>query len=68
MKNGLDKDPSIIKLVESAFDELGIEKKPLVMRGGYDGSVITPNGLTTVNIFTGAYNFHSIEEFIPASS
>ncbi|MGX9522591.1 peptidase T [Vibrio mediterranei] len=68
VKNGLDKDPSIIELVESTFDELGIEKKPLIMRGGYDGSVITPNGLTTVNIFTGAYNFHSIEEFIPASS
>lgn len=68
VKSGLDKDPSIIKLVESALDELGIEKKALVMRGGYDGSVITPNGLTTVNIFTGAYNFHSVDEFIPASS
>jgi tripeptide aminopeptidase len=38
------------------------------MRGGYDGSVITPNGLPTINIFTGAHNFHSTKEFLPTSS
>ena len=47
---------------------LGIEPKPLIMRGGYDGSVITPTGLPTVNIFTGAHNFHSTKEFLPAES
>lgn len=47
---------------------LGIQPRPLIMRGGYDGSVITPRGLPTVNIFTGAHNFHSVNEFLPVES
>lgn len=68
VKAGLDKKPEIIASVQQAMRNLSIEPKPLIMRGGYDGSVITPAGLPTVNIFTGAHNFHSTKEFLPAES
>ncbi|MCS2162354.1 peptidase T [Scandinavium sp. H11S7] len=68
VKEGLDKNPVILASVQQAMLNLGITPKPLIMRGGYDGSVITPAGLPTVNIFTGAHNFHSTTEFIPVES
>ncbi|ECU9385495.1 TPA: peptidase T [Salmonella enterica subsp. diarizonae serovar 61:l,v:z35] len=68
VKPVLDKTPLILENVQQAMRNLGIEPKPLVMRGGYDGSVITPKGLPTVNIFTGAHNFHSTREFLPVES
>ncbi|EAO5287077.1 peptidase T [Salmonella enterica] len=68
VRPALDKNPSILENVQQAMRNLGIEPKPVVMRGGYDGSVITPRGLPTVNIFTGAHNFHSTREFLPVES
>ena len=35
------------------------------MRGGTDGSALSPRGVCTPNYFTGAHNFHSIYEFLP---
>ncbi|HBN1830169.1 peptidase T [Salmonella enterica] len=68
VKPALDKTPSILDNVRKAMRNLGITPKPLIMRGGYDGSVITPKGLPTINIFTGAHNFHSTREFLPVES
>ena len=68
VKEGLDKQPEILNYVKVAMDNLNITPKPLTMRGGYDGSVITPKGLTTVNVFTGAHNFHSVKEYLPCES
>ncbi|EIZ2110426.1 peptidase T [Salmonella enterica] len=64
----LEKNPVILENVQQAMRNLGIVPKPLVMRGGYDGSVITSRGLPAVNIFTGAHNFHSTREFLPVES
>lgn len=68
VKPSLDKAPAIMQNVQQAMHNLGITPKPLIMRGGYDGSVITPKGLPTINIFTGAHNFHSTKEFLPVES
>lgn len=68
VKDGLDKKPEVLQYVQKAMLNLGIQPRPLIMRGGYDGSVITPRGLPTVNIFTGAHNFHSVNEFLPVES
>lgn len=68
VKPSLDKSPEILENVKRAMHNLGITPKPLLMRGGYDGSVITPKGLPTINIFTGAHNFHSTKEFLPVES
>lgn len=68
VKPSLDQTPYILENVKRAMHNLNIEPKPLLMRGGYDGSVITPKGLPTINIFTGAHNFHSTKEFLPIES
>jgi len=68
VKKGLEKQPEILKHITSAMKSLKIKPKPLIMRGGYDGSVITEKGLTTANIFTGAHIFHAITEFLPTKS
>ncbi|HGD7725671.1 TPA: peptidase T [Escherichia coli] len=68
VKPALDKTPAILDNVKKAMHNLDIIPKPLIMRGGYDGSVITPKGLPTINIFTGTHNFHSTREFLPVES
>lgn len=52
-------------LLLSALRTLGIQPKPIPMRGGTDGSALSQRGLPTPNFFTGAYNFHSRFEFLP---
>lgn len=42
--------------------------KVIPMRGGYDGAVFSANGIPCPNIFTGAHNFHSINEYLPLPS
>ncbi|WP_454854914.1 peptidase T [Rhizobium binxianense] len=63
---GDDKRPADLLL--SAFEALGIQPKPVAMRGGTDGSALSSRGLPTPNFFTGAYNFHSRFEFLPVSA
>lgn len=54
--------------VYKAMAELGIEPRPLAMRGGTDGSWLSRQGIYTPNFFTGAHNFHSAQEFLPLGS
>jgi len=58
--------PVLIAL--EAMKTLGIEPRPVPMRGGYDGAVLSEKGLPCPNLFCGAHNFHSIYEFLPVSS
>ena len=51
-----------------AMGNLGIEPRPLPMRGGTDGSWLSQQGILTPNFFTGAHNFHSTAEFLPLRS
>lgn len=55
-------------LMLRALEELGIPARPTVMRGGTDGSWLSRQGILTPNLFTGAHNFHSAQEFLPLSS
>ncbi len=57
-----------IEIVKQAYRNQGIEPKVIPMRGGYDGAVLSQNGLPCPNIFTGAHNFHSIYEYLPVDS
>lgn len=50
------------------MEKLGIAARPIPMRGGYDGAVISQKGVPTPNLFCGAHNFHSIYEFLPVNS
>ncbi len=57
-----------IDIAKEAYRRCNIEPCPIPMRGGYDGAVLSQNGLPCPNIFTGAHNFHSIYEYLPVRS
>lgn len=60
-----DDNRGAVDLMLLAMTNLGIEPKPLAMRGGTDGSWLSRQGIVTPNFFTGAHNFHSAHEFLP---
>lgn len=64
----LGTNPKLLKTVSEGMKALGIKEIPLSMRGGYDGSALGMKGLPTLNIFTGAHNFHSAQEYLPLGS
>lgn len=68
VRDSLAKDPRSMDLLLAALNDLNIEPKPLSMRGGTDGANLCTRGITTVNYFTGAYNFHSRFEFLPVAA
>ncbi|GAA5628177.1 peptidase T [Brucella sp. NBRC 12953] len=57
-----------VQIALEAMKTLGVEPRPVPMRGGYDGAVLSEKGLPCPNLFCGAHNFHSIYEFLPVSS
>ena len=61
----LGDDRRAIDLIFAGLQDLAIEPKVIPMRGGTDGSALSPRGVCTPNYFTGAHNFHSIYEFLP---
>ncbi|KXF83426.1 peptidase T [Enterovibrio coralii] len=57
-----------VDIAFAAYEQCGITPNVVPMRGGYDGSILSQNGLPCPNIFTGAHNFHSIFEYLPVKS
>jgi tripeptide aminopeptidase len=64
MKQGLDAHPEVVRSLETAYRNSGIEPVSTPIRGGTDGSRLTEMGIPTPNIFTGAHNFHSRTEWV----
>ena len=63
MKEKMDQNPEVVTKLEKAYLAAGVKivKKPI--RGGTDGSRLTEMGIPTPNIFTGAHDFHSRNEW-----
>lgn len=61
-------DRRSIELILAGMKELGIAPNVISMRGGTDGSALSPRGIPTPNYFTGAHNFHAYSEFLPLPS
>ncbi|WP_239519509.1 peptidase T [Arcanobacterium phocisimile] len=57
----------VVDDLRAAVASTGREARPLIMRGGTDGSYLSTQGIPTPNIFTGGFNFHSVHEFLPVS-
>ncbi len=57
------KDDRAISFAFSAAEELGIELREELVRGGTDGSRLSEMGLPTPNVFTGGHDFHSCFEW-----
>lgn len=66
--NNVSKDDKPVAMLYEAADDLGIKPITIAMRGGTDGSALSPTGIVTPNYFTGAHNFHSYCEFLPIPS
>lgn len=68
MGEGIGSQHKSIDLIYQGMGRLGITPKPILMRGGTDGSSLSHRGIPTPNYFTGAHNFHSNFEFLPITS
>ena len=64
MKEKLDEHPEVVSRLEKAFNEAGVTIVRNPIRGGTDGSRLTELGIPTPNIFTGAHDFHSRNEWL----
>jgi len=64
MKDKMDAAPEVVEALEKAYTDAGVKivRKPI--RGGTDGSRLTEMGLPTPNIFTGAHQYHSRDEWV----
>lgn len=63
MKQKMDENPQVIKRITNAFEKAGVKIINKPIRGGTDGSRLTQMGIPTPNIFTGAHEFHSRNEW-----
>ena len=68
MREKVEPHPHLLEKVQKAFTECGIEPIAEPIRGGTDGAMLTWKGLPCPNLSTGGYNFHGVQEFIPAES
>lgn len=66
MKVILDKHPDVVQFAVEAMKEAGIaEPAQPIIRGGTDGATLTvKHKIPTPNISIGAYNIHSVKEFV----
>ena len=64
MHDKMEQNPQVVEQLEKAYKDAGIEiiRKPI--RGGTDGSRLTEMGIPTPNIFTGAHEIHSRNEWV----
>jgi tripeptide aminopeptidase len=67
MKEKIDAHPEVLKTLQEAAANLGIEYWLKPIRGGTDGSRLTELGIPTPNIFTGGRNWHSRTEWAAVS-
>ena len=63
MKDGLDKNPEVVKNLVAAYRKVGVEPVLVPIRGGTDGSRLKEMGIPKPNIFTGGHNYHSRNEW-----
>lgn len=63
MRQIIEKDMSVIELVEKSMKDLGINPIRNAIRGGTDGARLTYEGLPCPNLGTGGYNYHGKYEY-----
>jgi len=63
MRRYLRKQRGVLKYLEQAIRQAGIEPQCNIIRGGTDGARLSEMGIPTPNIFTGGYNYHSALEW-----
>jgi tripeptide aminopeptidase len=61
----LSQHPGVVDYAMEATKMSGLKPKLASIRGGTDGSRLCFEGLPTPNIYTGGFNFHGVQEWIP---
>jgi tripeptide aminopeptidase len=64
MKEIIKEVPFVTDYAIEAMKRAGIEPKPVIIRGGTDGSRLSFMGLPCPNIFTGEMGIHSKHEYV----
>ena len=64
MKEILNTVPFVAENAIEAMKRAGIEPKPIIIRGGTDGSRLSFMGLPCPNLFTGEMGIHSRQEYV----
>lgn len=64
MKDILDGVPFVTQYAIQAMEEAGVKPRPMLIRGGTDGSRLSFMGLPCPNIFTGEMGIHSKHEYV----
>jgi len=64
MKEVLEKVPFVTDYAIQAMEKAGVPPRPVIIRGGTDGSRLSFMGLPCPNIFTGEMAIHSKHEYV----
>jgi len=64
MKEIIKDVPFVTDYVVEAMKKAGVEPKPMIIRGGTDGSRLSFMGLPCPNVFTGEMGIHSKHEYV----
>jgi len=64
MKEVLDTVPFVTEYAVKAMEQAGVTPRPMIIRGGTDGSRLSFMGLPCPNIFTGEMGIHSKHEYV----
>lgn len=64
MKEVLNSVPFVTGYAIEAMKRAGVEPKPMIIRGGTDGSRLSFMGLPCPNLFTGEMGIHSKHEYV----
>lgn len=67
MREIIEQDMTCVKLLEEAYENLGIDYEVEAIRGGTDGARLTFDGLPCPNVGTGDHNCHGKYEFVVIS-
>lgn len=64
MKEVLNTVPFVTEYAVKAMEQAGVTPRPMIIRGGTDGSRLSFMGLPCPNIFTGEMGIHSKHEYV----
>ncbi|NLZ70645.1 MAG: peptidase T [Clostridiaceae bacterium] len=64
MRSYIEREPTILRLLDRAFAAPEITPKLIPTRGGTDGARLSELGLPCPNVFTGGGNFHGPYEYL----
>ena len=64
MHDKMEQNPQVVQQLEKAYEAAGVNIIRNPIRGGTDGSRLTEMGIPTPNIFTGAHEIHSRNEWV----